>query len=1055
MPLSGDLDVVELGQVFQMLSSGQKEGRLLIQRPGERREIWFSPAGLALHATEENFRNRVFEVLRKLDRVPEEAIRAALQESEEEGSHPLNILLSLGLFDPEEVNRTYHRIMSEEIYDLFVWRGATFEFVEESLASNAAGASPQFLLRPDNVIMEAARRIDELAQIRALLPDPQEIYLPVVSQEKLNESPIEESDRRILRLLDGLRSVDEVGAKSGLGNFETQKAIAVMIQQGWVRSLDPNDYTAAGTEAFEKGRFAEAAHLYELAAAKGLDLPESLGAAARARESAKDFLGAVKLLRRYAQELANAGERALAAASLRHAVELLPTDLGMREQELRLIVECDAAGDAELVAGRDLAGETRALASAYSEAGNLGKSRDLLIEFHARFPKDRGLHISLAQSHEQSGDGIAAAKLYEALADEADKTRDLPEAQRWLQKAVLLDPERKELAERLAKIQPAIEKLKKRRQHRIVAAVGGGVFLLLAVGIFLRERGASADIESLPVAKLVEQGQFDDAIREYERFQSEHRLTWTSNRADDEIARLKKLKADAEHKKEQDLLASEQERSKLVASAERLLKDAAKAAEEGKLGDALALMKQSLEAGPKDWERRTRVQSEVKDLVEYVRKADDLFAQAKEAEQKGLFADSRRHLRSILDRYPHAPIASKVEIPFEIETTPPGSLVTFEGKKLAGRTPLVLRLRPDAKGKMLLEREGFAPQHLGLSADSSEDVNAALMRVPDRVVPMEGLAVTDPAISANRLYFGLSGGKLLACDLETGKTLWTFAIQGFGEITTPPLPSGDLIYFGASDLKIYAVNSWGELQWKAAVDKAVRATPLLLKDQLYAATESGQVLCLDAQTGKEIWKTALGAPVIASMLHRADAILAGDLRGRVHYLDPLNGEVTRKELFGAGVYSILPVADDRYLLEGEDGRIAVFTMYREKAHWERKGPGIAEIHPVVRGKSIYKAEGKGLLQIDADTGLVANTVSLPVPLLRGLRFGAGALYGRDVEGFWCSVETEGNQLRWRARLPAYEVGFEVDPRRVWILGRDRNLYLFDEAAAQFSASTRR
>jgi polyvinyl alcohol dehydrogenase (cytochrome) len=138
---------------------------------------------------------------------------------------------------------------------------------------------------------------------------------------------------------------------------------------------------------------------------------------------------------------------------------------------------------------------------------------------------------------------------------------------------------------------------------------------------------------------------------------------------------------------------------------------------------------------------------------------------------------------------------------------------------------------------------------------------------------------TQPVVYAGRLYVGDAEGDLFALDAESGCIQWTIEAEaGIRSAVTIGKSAGRVAaYFGDQSANVYAVDpESGKLLWKVKVDAysraAITGAPQLWNGRLYVPVSSreesqvgdpkypccafrGNVLALDAATGKQIWKT--------------------------------------------------------------------------------------------------------------------------------------------------------------------------------------------------------
>ena len=116
-----------------------------------------------------------------------------------------------------------------------------------------------------------------------------------------------------------------------------------------------------------------------------------------------------------------------------------------------------------------------------------------------------------------------------------------------------------------------------------------------------------------------------------------------------------------------------------------------------------------------------------------------------------------------------------------------------------------------------------------------------------------------PAISDGVVVIGDQGGNIDGYDLKTGKSLWSFSA---GTIDVAAVIAGDSAYVVSEDHSVYALNiTNGQQVWQYSMDDYAEFSPLLAGNLVIAANQAGQLVALDAKTGKLAWQTNLnGTP---------------------------------------------------------------------------------------------------------------------------------------------------------------------------------------------------
>lgn len=115
----------------------------------------------------------------------------------------------------------------------------------------------------------------------------------------------------------------------------------------------------------------------------------------------------------------------------------------------------------------------------------------------------------------------------------------------------------------------------------------------------------------------------------------------------------------------------------------------------------------------------------------------------------------------------------------------------------------------------------------------------------------------------------------IAYDPKTGKELWKVYHGGMNAAPRPLFVDG-LVYItgGADDLALIAVRPGGNgdvtdthIVWGNGRGMPKRSSQIIVNDRMFAITDDGIAICLDAKSGEMIWKHRLGGDFWASPLY--------------------------------------------------------------------------------------------------------------------------------------------------------------------------------------------
>jgi CheY-like chemotaxis protein len=238
--IRGDVDVLGIANLLQVLSNNGCEGYLTIAQDGQKKVIEFTSRGIRLVSGARRT-NPLGEILLRSGKITREQLDDLLVQQRKTGKPLGEIVAETGLLSKAVIDGALREQVSEEIYDLFTWLEATFEFI--TLGGDDPAPPDQGLLATVvldqtvmSIMLEAARRVDELSRIQAVIPDvrliAERLELPATLDDPgLDRDALEE----ILPLVDGEKSVGEIIEESLYPKFTVLRTLYGLAQRGVVK----------------------------------------------------------------------------------------------------------------------------------------------------------------------------------------------------------------------------------------------------------------------------------------------------------------------------------------------------------------------------------------------------------------------------------------------------------------------------------------------------------------------------------------------------------------------------------------------------------------------------------------------------------------------------------------------------------------------------------------------------------------------------------------------------------------------------------------------------
>jgi outer membrane protein assembly factor BamB len=204
--------------------------------------------------------------------------------------------------------------------------------------------------------------------------------------------------------------------------------------------------------------------------------------------------------------------------------------------------------------------------------------------------------------------------------------------------------------------------------------------------------------------------------------------------------------------------------------------------------------------------------------------------------------------------------------------------------------------------------------------------------------PVEGRGVPywSPVTVGGDLAFvgfaiaGDGNAALYAFDPETGQQEWSVPAENL--IMAQPNYVDGVVYFGDTGGRVYAVDVESKRikpGWPFEAESSIWASPLVEGGRVYVASMDHHLYSLDAESGELIWEQKMGGalaapPRLADNLTLGDGILyIGAFDGRVHAVRAETGEIVEDFDFMAKnwIWSLPLMVNDQLFVTSLDGRL--------------------------------------------------------------------------------------------------------------------------------------
>lgn len=240
MRLEGTLDAFSLPDIFALLSLTSKTGALRLRRPlpggGTQQGVVHVRGGAVTGARSDLGREQLARRMLSTGLVDDEALAQAAEVLAEDPAAGLpRLLAERGDVAAEAARTVAADHITDSVFDLMRWPDGEFAFLVDEPDPDDLGAEVAL----DAVVAEGRRRLQEWPAIAEQVP-------PADAVLRLN--PVPPPDTRasaqewaLLALADGRRTVAELVALAGRGEYAVVTALAALVDRGVLVAGDAGD----------------------------------------------------------------------------------------------------------------------------------------------------------------------------------------------------------------------------------------------------------------------------------------------------------------------------------------------------------------------------------------------------------------------------------------------------------------------------------------------------------------------------------------------------------------------------------------------------------------------------------------------------------------------------------------------------------------------------------------------------------------------------------------------------------------------------------------------
>ncbi len=1054
MALKGDLSTIGLGEVFQMISMSQKEGTLVVQDGESRKAIYFGKEGVQLLSTGRRKGFRIGDILVRAGKISQEKLKEVLDRQKTSKRLLGEELVNSGHVTRKDIQDVVRAQIEEEIYDLFLWKRAAFEFIE--------GAPVEELRDPEShvirlsfdlnmLLLEAVRRTDEWTRINMRIPSTDCVFQfenPDTRHQEIASAGPE--TKMVLERIDGRTSIHDIIEMTLRPRFEVCHLVLELMERGSVRLVDVSEMVEGARQLLAEGDQDRGLRLYNAAALMDPDDVDIMSGFAHALETQGLLQDAARVYVRIGSQLESSGRAQEGVAYFQRAVALVPND---PQSKIALFGVSLAGGNLEeaMQTARDLVVSSLA-------AKDYDTARTVAEKGVAAAPQDLPMRVALAKAYHGLGlnsnrDEVVKYVHKNLPVDQAESGRIIAE----LQSLSSPGPMTKAIRAAAAK---------RRHRKKVVLPVGVGLGVLVAGWIGF-EVMAATDFSrrSIEAQAMEDRGQFADIRALMDEFNSTiYRFSlFSGSNGKSYLEELENRRRPPPPPPPPPPVTDPKllEAQKLAEERRRIegrMIELERAVDERKgLGDWAGSIEAARELlalaeKVKDERRAAFAREAEKSLRKNEEAADRLREDALRFEREGAFKEAAERVAEIFRVYPFSSAAKVVLYPLVIRIARPGVEVLRDGRTVdtTKGQDIVLRLKKDDKPFTLtVVKRGFRERKVDVPSLTVGLVEVAIdERIPDWQFPLGAPLAAPPIVDGDAIYVR-TRERILAIALDNRQVRWTVRLES---APSPAMKLVNGLLYAASGKSILVIDPSRPDTQNVVKTHSVDA-PIVgalgfsdSKDLMYFGTAGGGFAAIHAQTGAVVWRRTFPREVVAEPVDFLGTVLVACRDGVLYAVrgaeqgDP-DANLAWKSAPVGDMDSAPQVLEGFGYVGTGAGRVVAIDLSTGKAVWSVpvESPVTGRV-ALAWGRLLAPTQAGGLAAVDRVKREVSWTYKTEGPIRSSPVVGNGfVLVGSDDR--WLHAVSESGELLWKcASARAVVAGAVIAGNKVYFGSDDQLLY---------------
>lgn len=234
--MSGSLKIFSAPDVLQLISQQRKKGVVYFYKGKKEAAVGFEDGKVvAAYIIREGEFESLENFLVKSGLVSEQDYKTAKEIQEDTGEPIEEILVKEGVITSDNLIEIISFKIQEVIDEVITWKDGIYRFEPDKEIYKFSKV--KITLPLDSLLMEAAWHQDEWPRIKEKIKSAGMVF-KISSKKPQIELEVEKDEKKVLKLVNGKRTVQEIVNLSGLGKFKTYYALSRLYEKGKIEPVE-------------------------------------------------------------------------------------------------------------------------------------------------------------------------------------------------------------------------------------------------------------------------------------------------------------------------------------------------------------------------------------------------------------------------------------------------------------------------------------------------------------------------------------------------------------------------------------------------------------------------------------------------------------------------------------------------------------------------------------------------------------------------------------------------------------------------------------------------